>query len=183
MPSDPNIQAIKQMPGWGKYLYSAFQSIQRQLTNAGTQTNASLGATQAPPPPQINALNVIASGGVAHVQIIDNNESLFRGIQYHVQYATDPGFSNPVNCHLGPSRDIRIPVGTQPLYYRAFSDYPTSPHSAPVYHGGVSPSAVAATGADAPAIPAGQGSGTGTPGQISGFGPIPWRGVNPPKRA
>jgi hypothetical protein len=183
MPSDPNVQALKNVPQWGQFLFNAFRNLQTQLSNSSLQTNANLKASQAAPPPQINALNVVASGGVAHVQITDNNEGLYRGVNYHVQYAlAGTGFKNPVTQPMGPSRDIRIPVGTQPLEYRAFSDYPTSAHSEPVYHGGATPIAVAATGTDQPPIPSGMGSGTGTPSQISGFGPVPWRGVNPPKR-
>lgn len=181
--ADPNVQAIRQMPLWGKYAYQAFRNIQKQLQNLSTQGNAALNGPQVYPPPQINAVSVTASGGVAHIQITDNNPNLYRGVQYHVQYATDAGFSSPCNGPSGPSRDIRIPVGNQPLYYRVFSDYPTSAPSTPVYHGGSTPIAVAATGDTAPPVPAGQGSGTGTPGQISGYGPLPWRGNNPPRRS
>ena len=182
MANDPNVQAVQNMPTWGKHIFLAFRNIQKQLGNLSIQTNGSLVGPQNSPPPQVNAVNVMASGGVAHVQITDNNSNLYRGITYHVQYATDAGFTNPCNGPSGPSRDIRIPVGNQPLYYRAFSDYPTSGASAPVHYGGSTPLAVAATGTDAPPIPPGQGSGTGTPGQISGAGPVPWRGNTPPKR-
>jgi hypothetical protein len=168
---------------FGQMIQEAFQDVQKQLSNTSTQTNASLSNGQNVAPPAVNAVKVTASGGVAHVQITDNNQNLYRGITYHVQYATDSAFSAPCNGPSGPSRDIRIPVGAQPLYYRVFSDYPTSPASAAVYHGGATPVAVAATGTDQPAIPAGQGSGTGTPGQISGAGPVPYRGSVPPKRA
>src|ERR1700734_1659119 len=182
MASDPNVQALRQMPTWGKYIFDAFRNIQGQLKNVSIQ-GSNLTGPENQPPPQINAVTVTASGGVAHVQIVDNNPNLYRGTQYHVQYATDAAFSAPCNATAGPSRDIRIPVGTQPLYYRVFSDYPTSPSSPAVYHGGSQPVAVAATGSTAPPVPAGQGSGTGTPGQISGFGPIPYRGNTPPRRS
>lgn len=182
MSADPNVQALRNMPNWGRYIFEAFRNIQKQLSNTSVQTNSSLTGSQSAPPPQINAINVTASGGVAHVQITDNNQNLYRGVTYHVQYSTDPGFANPITHHMGPSRDARIPVGTQPIYYRAFSDYPTSEASVPVYHGGSQPVPVTASGTEQPPIPAGQGSGTGFPSQISGFGPIPWRGINPPKR-
>lgn len=183
MASDPNVQALRNVPLWGRYLFDAFRNIQKQLQNVSTQGNVALSSSENSAPPSPNAVSVTASGGVAHIQITDNNPNLYRGITYHVQYATDPNFISPCNGPSGPSRDIRIPVGTQPLYYRVFSDYPTSPASPPVCHGGSSPVAVAATGAEQPPIPQGQGSGTGTPGQISGAGPIPWRGNTPPKRA
>ena len=184
MATDPNVQAIRQMPTWGHYAFLAFRNIHKQLANLSIQGNAALDAPQNAAPPQVNGVTVTASGGVAHVQITDNNQNLYRGVQYHVQYApAETKFAAPITYPMGPSRDARIPVGTQLLQYRVFSDYPTSPPSAPVYHGGASPIAVAATGTEQPAIPLGQGSGTGTPSQISGYGPVPWRGNNPPKRS
>ena len=179
---DPNVSALRGQPIWGNFIFKAFRNIQRQLANVSVQANAALDAPQNAAPPQINALKVTASGGVAHVQITDNNQ-VYRGISYHVDVATDPAFSAPCTFHMGPSRDFRIPVGTQPLYYRAFSDYATSPPSAPVYHGGAAPTPVAASGTSLPAIPQGQGSGTGYAGQISGHGIIPFRGMSVPKRS
>lgn len=183
-PAVRNLPALQTMPTYGKWLVQALKDLRQLVQNVGQQTNATPASQETPPPPQIHALTVTASGGVAHIQITDNNP-IYRGIGYHVQISTNPGFSAPITEHMGPSRDKRIPVGTQPLYYRAFSDYPTSAPSAPVYHGGSQPMAVAAIGSAQPAIPAGQGSGTGYPSQISGHGPIPYRAVKglPPRRA
>ena len=177
-----NLSYIRTIPVFGPRLYETLSDILTQQSNAAMQTNANPSGGSQAPPPQINALTVTAGAGIAHVQITDNNQ-MYRGVKYHVQYATEPGFSNPITAHMGPSRDLRIPVGTQPLYYRAFSDYPTSDTSNPVYHGGSTPIAVTASGTDQPPIPTGKGSGTGTPGQISGHGPIPFRGSAPPKRS
>lgn len=179
-----NLSFIRSIPQYGQRITEALQDLQTALGNVGQQTNSTPNAQQTPAPPQIHALSVTASGGVAHVQITDNNP-IYRGTTYHVQYSTTPGFESPVNHYMGPSRDIRIPVGSQPLYYRAFSDLPTSGASSPVYHGGSQPVAVAATGTEQPPIPSGQGSGTGYAGQISGHGPIPFRTTNglPPRRA
>ena len=182
-PNIPNLPYIRSIPVFGSRLAETLQAVVKQIANVGQQTNATPQAQETPPPPQINGLRVTAGGGVAHVQIIDNNP-IYRGTTYHVQYSTRPGFDDgPVNHFMGPSRDVRIPVGNQPLYYRAFSDTPTSGASAPVYHGGAQPVPIAATGSTQPPIPSGQGSGTGFPGQISGHGPIPFRGNTPPKRA
>lgn len=181
MSIDPNVQALQDQPKWGKYLYDAFRAVEKRIANLASQTNSSLIAPEGSPPPQVNAISVNASGGIAHVQVTDNNQ-IYRGINYYVDYSTDPGFSAPVTHHLGPSRDARIPVGNQPLYYRAYSGYPTSSPSAPVYHGGVSPIPVTAAGSTPPPVPSGQGSGTGFPGQISGHGPVAWRGAATPRR-
>jgi hypothetical protein len=171
-----NIPYIRTIPVWGERVAEAFSDIQQAIRNVSQQANLNPAGTDQAPPPQINALKVVVNGGVAHVQITDNNQ-IYRGINYHVQYGTDQGLSAPVTHHMGPSRDARIPVGIQPLWWRAYSDYPTSSPSAPVYH-----PMTTSTGTNPPPVPPGQGSGTGTPGQISGFGIIPFRGTNPPKR-
>jgi len=174
---------IPDHPEFGARLAEAFQSLALAQSNVALQVNANPNGPVGAPPP-VNAIHVSAGGGVAHISITDNNE-VYRGISYHVHYSTDPNFSNPVTVHLGPSRDIRIPVGTQKLYYRAISDYPTSPASSPVYFGGAAPVGIAATGSEQPSIPVGNGSGTGTPRQISGYGPIPFRSSTgaPPEKS
>jgi hypothetical protein len=178
----PNLDYLAKIPVFGPRLAETIKAVVKQVKNVAQQTNATPASQTTEPPPQVHAVSVVASGGVAHIQITDEN-TVYRGITYHVQYATDPGFSAPCNGPSGPSRDIRIPVGTQPLYYRVFSDYPTSAPSPAVYFGGAIPVAVAATGTAQPTIPAGQGSGTGFAGQISGHGPVPYRGDVPPKRS
>lgn len=174
-----NLPYIKSLPTFGVRLGETIDDIVKMVTNIAQQGNHNPTGQDQSPPPQVNKVTVAAGGGIAHVQVTDNNQ-VYRGIQYHVQYAKDSGFTNPITVHMGPSRDIRIPVGTSPLYYRAFSDYPTGSHSPPVYHGATP---IAATGDAQPDIPQGQGSGTGFPSQISGFGPIPFRGATPPKRS
>lgn len=162
-------------------MYETLTDIINGHDAAATQTNASSNG-QTPTPPRINALTVQAKDGIFHASITDNGQ-IYRGINYHLQYSTDPQFSAPITVHLGPSRDYRGHIGNQTLYWRAYSDYPTSAHSQPVYHGGAQPLPVAGGGSQSgPTIPAGQGSGTGQPGQISGYGPVPYRGSAPPKR-
>lgn len=168
---------------FGQLIQEAFLDVQKQLGNASAQTNASLSSNQNVPPPQINAVNVTASGGVAHIQVTDNNQNIYRGITYHYHVAPASSPSSFVTLYSGPNRDARLNVGSSPLVYAVTSDYPTSPHSPPVYFGGSQPTIVAAAGTEQPPMPSGQGSGTGTPGQISGFGPIPYRGSIPPRRA
>jgi hypothetical protein len=180
--ADSNVQALRNVPMWGKYIFDAFQRVQKQLNNLSTQNNSSLTGSQNLAPPPIQGVTVKASGGIAHVQVTDNSTNLYRGLNYFAEYSTDSAFTAPVTHPMGPSRDARIPVGNEPLYYRAYSGYPTSPPSAPLYHGGSIPIKVTAIGSTPPPVPPGMGSGTGYPGQISGHGPIPWRGKMPPKR-
>jgi hypothetical protein len=177
-PDVRNLAYLNSIPGFGHHLVQALKDLRKLAQNIGQQTNAYPNGQETPPPPKIHAVSVVASGGVAHVQITDNN-AVYRGIGYHVDISPDASWSAPVTIHMGPSRDVRIPVGTQALHYRVFSDYPTSGPSEPVYFGGP----VTASGTAQPPIPAGQGSGTGYAGQISGHGPVPYRGATPPRRS
>ena len=185
MANDPNVQALRNMPAWGNYIYLAFKNVQKQMGNVATQTNSSLESVQNSPPPPINALHVDGGNGVYHAYITDNNANLYRGVEYTAEYADNPQFDGFHVEHFGPARDKRINLGIPgPLYWRAYSGYgPASPPSTPIYHGGAQPVGVTAGGAAAPALRSGQGSGTNTPTQgAGGYGLLPWRGSSPPRR-
>ena len=172
--SPRNLNRIRNGSASSEQLYEALRDITEAHNQLVQQINGNVNGAPAPPRP-IQSLVVNAQDGIFHAQITDNGAN-YRGINYHLQYATDPSFSKPVTVHLGPSRDYRAQLGNQSLYWRGFSDYPTSAHSDPVYHGGSSPALVIGGGSIAgPTIPPGQGSGTGQPGQISGHGPVPFR--------
>lgn len=171
---------------YGQLIQEAFQDVQKQLSNVSGQTNAHLSATQNSAPPQVNALHVDGGNGFYHAYITDNNQNLYRGVEYTAEYSTTPDFQDFHVEHLGPARDKRINLGVPgPLYWRAYSGYgPASPPSSPVYHGGAQPVGVSGGGTAAPALRSGQGSGTNPPTQgAGGYGQLPWRGANPPKRA
>jgi len=180
-----NHAALNTMPTYGHWLTQAFDDVMGRIKNIGQQTNAQPKAQEAPAPPAVDELRVFAGGGVAHLQAV-HYAPIYRGITYHFHAASvaDPSFTAPITLYSGPNRDVRIPVGTEPLHYAVTCDYPTSPSSPVTFHtaGGIRPVPVAATGNSQPAMPAGQGSGTGSPGQISGYGPIPYRGSIPPRR-
>lgn len=182
--TDPNIEALKEMPRWGTYLYKAFKIMMKQVSNVASQSNTALNSSENAAPPPVNELRVTAGGGVVHLQAV-HNENFYRGITYHFHASSDSGFSSPVTLYSGPNRDVRIPVGNSPLHYAVTCDYGSSSPSSPVTYytnGGSVPVSVAATGSSQPVIPAGQGSGTGYPGQLAGYGPQPWRGTSPPRR-
>lgn len=139
-------------------------------------------------PPSINALHVSTGpGGEFQVAITDNNE-ISRGINYWAEHDTSPSFTNPHAIDMGQSRNLSVHMGTQPLYWRAYSSYASSPPSAPVYHGGAS-TPVAVLGGVAGLRSSSQGTGTSAPGHgAQGPGPIPtrtpsagynWRGQSP----
>jgi hypothetical protein len=175
-----NLPQIRLGSATPEQLYEALQDIIRGHDNIAQQTNANPNGTSSPPPPDISSFVVTGADGIYHAQITDNNP-VYRGVHYHIQYSTDRHFVAPITVHLGPARDWRANLGNRSIWWRAFSDYGSvSSHSTPIYHGGAAPIAVTAppsVAGNGPAIPPGQGSGTGNAGQISGFGPIPFRTI------
>ena len=161
-------------------LHKALESIVQQVQNVATQVAATpVGSTNAPP--TISALTVVASGGTFDIQVQDNSP-VQRGINYFVEYSTAPDFAQPHVVDLGAARTYRATWGNQTLYFRAYSQYPTSPPSATVYFGPANaPTAVAGGGASAGPTPqASTGSGTApNNGQQggAGFGYTPTRGA------
>jgi hypothetical protein len=183
--SDPNVQAVRQMPTWGKYLYDAFRGIQKQLRNVTIQTNASLTAQQNSPPSPLSAIHVDGGAGIYHVYLTDNNLNLYRGAEHTAYYSEAGDFSDWHPVHMGPARDIRLNLGIPgPLYFAAHHSYgPSSPGSTLIYFGGSMPTPVYATGAAAPPLRPGNGSGTNFPAQPpGGYGLLPYRGNTAPKR-
>lgn len=159
-------------------LAEALDDILGRLNLAAQQTNAN--PTGAPPtPPQIGSLNVTAANGIIHAQITDGSP-VQRGIIYHFESSTTTNFSQPTLLQSGPSRDYRAAVGSQPIYMRAYSQYPTGNPSGKVYHGTqATPTQINPGGAPGPAWPASKGSGTastnGTQGG-AGYGLVQQRG-------
>ena len=186
MASDPNIQAIRNMPMWGKYLYDAFKGVQSQLRNVSIQTNANLDGVGNAAPPQLNSIHVDGGAGVYHVYLTDLNQNLYRGAEHTAYYSESPDMSDPHPVHMGPARDMRVNLGHPgPLYWAANHGYgPASPPSPPVYHGGAQPVGVTALGTVAPPLRPNQGSGTNLPSQpFGGYGQTQHRGSTPPRRS
>lgn len=122
----------------------------------------SASASPSSSPANIGMLTVVAQNGIADVSITDNS-SLYRAIEYFVEYSTDPAFP-PQSTHIVPlksSRNVRIPVflGATNVYFRAYSQYADGQASAPVNFG---PPTGVATGGAGPALGAGQLAGTAT---------------------
>lgn len=161
------------------------QSVKRALDDLASQIQAGFKQVNATPggvtpaPPQISAIAVVAADGVFNVQIQDNNP-VNRGIEYFIEFSTSPGGPWTVIA-LGASRNWAGFLGSQTLYWQAYSQYPTSDPSEPLLFGGSSsPGAVVGGGALAGPSPLpSAGSGTApTNGQSggSGFGKQPFRG-------
>jgi hypothetical protein len=155
----------------------AFDDIVSQLQNVAGQSNANPnGVTD--PPISPSSLKVTAAQGIFDAQIIDRNP-VQRGINYFLEYSDNPGFSSPHTIDLGQSRNHRVALGNNTLYWRAHSSYPTSARSAPVYHGSqASPVAVVGGGTSTgPSFLPSEGSGTsnGASGSDGAFGNNPRR--------
>ena len=166
-------------------LYEALSDIIRQQSTVTQQTNASPTAPPAAPP-SINGLQVSASNGHFQVAITDT-ANIYRGVQYFVEHADNPQFTDPHIVSLGASRNANIFLGNVTRYWRAYSSYAASGPGSPAYHGSASqPLAVVGGGSiPGPSFLPSQGSGTGSAGVgLSGPGPIPFRSANgaPPVR-
>lgn len=164
------------------HLAEALDDIMNRLYTTAQQANAN-PAGPPPTPPKVGALTVTAAGGVVHAQITDGSP-VQRGVVYHFEASTTPNFSQPHLLQTGPSRDYRGALGAQPLYFRAFSQYPGGSPSEPVYHGTkAAPTLVQPGGVAGPAYPPSKGSGTastdGTQGG-AGFGFVQQRTVGAP---
>lgn len=154
-------------------LAEALDDLLNGINTIATQTTASAqGKTD--PPPQVTSISVMAANGVFDVAITDSNP-VYRQITYFLEYSMQQAFTSPTVIHLGPSRNWRGFLGAQTLYWRAYSQYPTSEASAAVFYGPqANPTAVLGGGtATGPNIQSSKGSGTasgdGTQGG-QGFG-------------
>jgi len=143
------------------------------------------------PPSAPAMVNVKVAGEIAHLTI-DDGQELQRGVQYHVELATNPQFSAPHVEHLGSSRGrfINLPTnddsGTPHTWYaRAYSQYQGSQPSQFTYHGGQAPLGFQMGGTTSltplPSTGSGTASSNGQQGG-SGLGKVLIRPVAAPKR-
>lgn len=181
-------QSFEDLHQLGPKLFQALQSIQTAHNNVELQTNTNSTA-EPTSPPQIDNLHVTSSNGHFQVAITDNSE-IYRGINYFVEHADNPNFTNAVQTQASGTakRNHNEYLGNTTRYFRAYSAYGTGPASKAVYHGGAQPVAVIGGGSvGGPSFLASQGSGTGAAGQgLVGNGPVQFRsstGVPPVRKA
>src|ERR1700688_3216115 len=124
------------------------------------------------PPATIGSLSVLAADGIFDLAITDNS-AVRRGIFYFAESDTTPSFGQPYVHFLGSSRNLRVSLGNQTLYWRAYSQYLGSETSNPIAFG-TPPTAVVGGGtATGPALQASMGSGTASGSEGgSGFGQV-----------
>lgn len=161
------IGQLAQIKGESPYVYEALVQLVAAVNALGRATGVDPAGSIAQPAP-IGSVSVAAAGGIFDIAITDNS-AVHRGIFYFAESDTTPAFSAPRVYFLGSSRNLRIELGNQTLYWRAYSQYLGSEPSAPVAFG-TPPAAVAGGGTTAgPPWQASQGSGT-APGSAGGSG-------------
>lgn len=169
-----------------------FQQVEEGINNIGDHIAVD-PVGKPSPPPAIQGVNVKVSGELAHVTIQDNNP-IRKGVNYFVEYDTDPSFPQPHIEHLGASRGrvLNLPARTdgdeaQTYYVRGYSGYQGSDPGPKIAHGGNNaPTPVSPTGATTLTLLPSTGSGTAAAdgrqgGQ--GFGVVQTRGPIRPKRS
>jgi hypothetical protein len=151
------------------YVYEALVQLVNAVNAVGRGTGVDpSGPISAPAP--IGSLNVTAADGIFDLAITDNS-AVNRGVFYFAESDTTPAFHQPYVHFLGSSRNYRIALGNQTLYWRAYSQYLGSETSAPVTFG-TPPIAVIGGGTGSgPGLQPSNGSGTAAGNQGgSGFG-------------
>jgi hypothetical protein len=163
------IGQLAQIKGESPYTYEALTQIVNAVNSLGRATGVDPSGTIHPPAP-IGRLNVISADGIFDIAITDNS-AVNRGIFYFAESDTTPAFSQPRVYFLGSSRNLRVAMGNQTLYWRAYSQYLGSDPSEAVTFG--TPAAAVTGGGTAagPALQASTGSGTASGSEGgSGFG-------------
>lgn len=157
----------------------ALQDLQDAINSNSLKTGVDSTGT-VPPPEAPQAINVAASGGVAHVTLTDTS-ARSSPLHYFIEHDTNPSFPAPHVVDLGPGREAFLPLPAQDnngnaqlWYFRGYSSYPgSSKPSAKVAFGG-DPTGVNVGGYAAftplPSPGAGTASATGQQGGY-GFGP------------
>src|SRR5258707_7396630 len=153
------------------YVYEALTQIVNAVNAVGRATGFDRSGTIAPPA-TIGSLSVAAADGIFDLAIIDNS-AVHRGIFYFAESDTTPAFSRPYVYFLGSSRNLRVSLGNQTLYWRAYSQYLGSEPSHPVTFGTPATAVAGGGTATGPALQASTGSGTASGSQGgSGFGEV-----------
>ena len=165
-----SVKNLEQLMDANPQLGEALKGIQTYIRNLESAAGTS-GGGPIPAPPQINQVTAVGGTNQIAVSIVDQSAAtavVSQGINYHVEYSTDPNF--PKNktwaADFGAARDGVIPVGSGTYHVRAFSQYPNSLQSDKVAFGNNTPTPVVVAGT-ALVQPAPQGSGSGANG---GFG-------------
>ncbi len=165
------IGQLAQIKSDSPYVYEALTQIVNAVNSVGRATGVDPSGTIAPPAP-IGSVSVTAADGIFDLAITDNS-SVHRGVFYFAESDTTPAFAQPYVHFLGSSRNLRIALGNQTLYWRAYSQYLGSDPSEPVTFGTPATAITGGGTATGPALQASTGSGTASGSEGgSGFGQV-----------
>ncbi len=163
------IGQLAQIKGDSPYVYEALTQIVNAVNSLGRATGVDPSGTIDPPAP-IGSLTVTAADGIFDLAITDNS-AVNRGIFYFAESDVTPGFNRPRVYFLGSSRSLRIMLGNQMLYWRAYSQYLGSDPSEPITFGTPATEVIGGGTAIGPQPSTGSGTAPGTAGG-SGFGKL-----------
>jgi hypothetical protein len=165
------IGQLAQIKGESPYVYEALTQIVNALNSLGRATGVDPSG-KIDPPASIGSLSVTAADGIFDLAITDNS-AVHRGIFYFAESDVTPAFSRPRVYFLGSSRNLRVALGNQTIYWRAYSQYLGSDPSKPVAFGTPATAVTGGGTATGPQLQLSMGSGTapGTAGG-SGFGQL-----------
>ena len=165
------IGQLAQIKGESPYVYEALTQIVNAVNSLGRATGVDPSGTIDPPAP-IGSLSVTSADGIFDLAITDNS-AVNRGIFYFAESDVTPGFNRPRVYFLGSARNLRIMLGNQTLYWRAYSQYLGSDPSLPITFGNPATAVSGGGTAMGPQLQLSMGSGTapGTAGG-SGFGKL-----------
>ncbi len=173
------INLISKMPGLGRYFATALRGLQGGINNLGNNLATDPTNDNLPAPPPIQNLTVKSDGnGNVHAVIADSSR-IQRGLNYFVEYDTDPNFTQPHVVHLNATRTMSpIPLpakddngGAQVFHFRAYSQYRNGDPGPKVNFGGHTPTPVNPGGTGQATLLPSTGSGTAqNTGQQGGSG-------------
>jgi hypothetical protein len=150
------------------YTYEALTQVVSAVNSIGRATGVDPSGDIASPSP-IGGISVVAADGIFDVAITDNS-AVNRGIYYFAESDTTPGFASPHVYFLGSSRNLRVSLGNQTLYWRGYSQYLGSqPSSAVVFGSPATPVVGGGAAGPTPQVSSGSGTASGGAGG-SGFG-------------
>lgn len=161
------IGQLAQIKSESPYVYEALTQIVSAVNSLSRATGVDPAGSISPPAP-VASLSVVAADGIFDLAITDHS-AVNRGIYYFAESDTTPAFAAPYVHFLGSSRNLRVALGNQILYWRAYSQYLGSEPSEPVTFG-TPPAPVSGGGTAAgPQLQTAQGSGTAS-GEAGGSG-------------
>src|SRR5580692_3832791 len=163
------ISQLAQIKSQSPYVYEALIQIVSGVNSVGLAIGVDPSGT-IDPPATIGSLNVLAADGIYDLAITDNS-AVRRGIFYFAESDTTPAFAQPRVHFLGSSRNLRVALGNQTLYWRAYSQYLGSDPSKPVTFGTPATAVTGGGTATGPMLQTSTGSGTASGSEGgSGFG-------------